>query len=415
MKTNNISNDNEQRIIGALSSLTPKQRKFVRLVSVDKVTAMEAIQRSGYTTSPNRALRRMAKNSEVKAAMQTVTDILNGTHEAKVEAIVEKQESKKALGDMSDAEFENHGKVPASSNGTDALRTALREIIGDTLDEKRVTEIVRAVVAKEVGLQPTRIEVVTPSGKSYEAGLQHKKFPRLMLMLQAKRNVYLAGPAGTGKTTAGREAAKALSQLWERPVQFYFNGAIDSEHKLLGFVDAQGRIVSRPFREAFTNGGLYLFDEVDASMPSALLAFNAALSNGHCDFPDGCFEAHPDFRCMAAANTWGFGATHDYVGRAKLDEAFRNRFAMLNWDTDETLERHLALREINDQDLGGRWITHVQQCRAKAARAGVRCVISPRASIGGCALLQAGDTWEGAEEAVIRMGMADESWKQISA
>lgn len=408
MKTN-ITQDNEKRITGALSHITPKQRIFVRLLVIDELPALQAVERSGFKTRPQLVLMRMMANADVKGAIEAVTRIVNGesqTHEQLRVSLSDKQQSDKQNSTEQSA---------VASNGTDALRSALREIIGDTLDEKRVTAIVREVVKQEVGLAPTRIEVVTPAGKSYQTGIQHKSFARLMLMLQAGRHVYLAGAAGTGKTTAGREAANALSQLWERQVKFYFNGAIDSEHKLLGFVDAQGRIVSRPFREAFTKGGLYLFDEVDASMPSALLAFNAALSNGHCDFPDGCFRAHPDFRCMAAANTWGFGATHDYVGRAKLDEAFRNRFAMLNWDTDETLERHLALQQINDQELGGRWVTHVQQCRANAARAGIRCVISPRASIGGCALLQAGDEWHLAEESVIRMGMAEESWKQIIA
>jgi cobaltochelatase CobS len=407
----NITQDNEKRITGALSHIRPKQRVFVRLLVIEELPALQAIERAGFKTRPQLALIRMMKNTEVKSAIEVVKRIVSGEHDQQMQEN-DKQQSSKAVRSVTQ---ENKAQNVIASNGTDALRSALREIIGDTLDEKRVTAIVREVVKQEVGLAPTRIEVVTPAGKSYEAGIQHKQFSRLMLMLQAGCNVYLAGAAGTGKTTAGREAANALSQLWEREVKFYFNGAIDSEHKLIGFTDAQGRVVSRPFREAFTKGGLYLFDEVDASMPSALLAFNAALSNGHCDFPDGCFEAHPDFRCMAAANTWGFGATHDYVGRAKLDEAFRNRFAMLNWDTDETLERHLALRQINDQELGGRWVTHVQQCRANAARAGIRCVISPRASIGGCKLLQAGDTWQNAQESVIRMGMAEESWKQIVA
>src|SRR5690606_7558053 len=98
-------------------------------------------------------------------------------------------------------------------------------------------------------------------------------------MVAAGVNVWLAGPAGSGKTTAAEQVAKALK------LKFYFNGAIDTEYKLSGFVDAHGRIVSTAFREAYTNGGVYLFDEVDASLPSATLAFNAALANGQCDFP----------------------------------------------------------------------------------------------------------------------------------
>lgn len=441
MNKTTISQDNEKRIIGALSILTPKQRIFVRLFVVDKVAALEAVKQAGYETSAHRALRRMMKNSEVRSAIKTVGGFLGNESKQSTET---KQETSKmhkdttiisaastygsgskntALGNLSDEECaakQNTGRAlghePESKcNANDALRTALREIMGDTLDEKRVTAIARAIVKQEVGLCPVRIEVREPSGKVADMGMQHRQFNKLVTKLGAGVNVYLAGPAGTGKTTGARVAAQALSKMWGRDVRFYFNGAIDSEHKLLGFVDAQGRIVSRPFREAFTNGGVYLFDEVDASLAGALLAFNSALANGHCDFPDGCFEKHRDFRCIAAANTWGFGATHDYVGRCKLDEAFRDRFVMLHWDTDEALERSIAMSHIADENLGSKWITYVQQCRAKAKIAGIRCVISPRASINGCMLLQAGETWEEASEACVRKGMPEESWKQINA
>lgn len=422
MNKTTISQDNEKRIIGALSLLTPKQRIFVRLHVVDKVAALEAVKRAGYETSAHRALRRMMKNKDVIGVIKSIETILGNDSKQSSET---KQESTKQEGTKQEGTFIEHdlsGKeaiktehVPSAGKSNDALRDALREIMGDTLDEQRVTDIVRAVVKQEVGLAPVRIQVCEPSGKVADMGMQHRQFNKLVTKLAAGVNVYLAGPAGTGKTTGARVAAQALAKMWGRKVRFFFNGAIDSEHKLLGFVDAQGRIVSRPFREAFTKGGVYLFDEVDASLAGALLAFNAALANGHCDFPDGCFEKHPDFRCIAAANTWGFGATHDYVGRAKLDEAFRDRFVMLNWDTDEALERHIAMAHIKDENLGSKWITYVQQCRANAKKAGIRAVISPRASINGCLLLQAGETWDEVSESCVRKGMPEESWKQINA
>lgn len=428
MNTNNTNTNSQAHLIDeALTGLTEKQRQYVRLICISKSTLEQAAKMVGFSDNPARVYRRLTRIAAVREAMEKVNGIIaqsQNKHQhggSSNEQKEQKQEVKKeALGDLSDEEFEakqNSGRALGheSEPKKDALRSALRDIIGDTLDENRVTEIVRTIVKQEVGLAPVRVEVVTPSTKTVDMGIQHRNFQSLVTKLLAGCNVYLAGPAGTGKTTAGEFSAKALEAHWGREVPFYFNGAIDSEHKLLGFTDAQGRIVSRPFRKAFTEGGVYLFDEVDASLPSALLAFNAALSNGWCDFPDGCFKKHPDFRCIAAANTWGFGATHDYVGRAKLDEAFRNRFVMLAWDTDETLERHLALTKIEDQNLGSKWITNVQQCRAKAKIAGVRCVISPRASIYGCMLLQAGETWQEAEESCIRMGMADESWNQIKA
>ena len=132
----------------------------------------------------------------------------------------------------------------------------------------------------------------------------------------------MVGPAGSGKTTAAHEAAKALG------IPFYFTGAIDSAYKLTGFIDAQGRTVRTAFREAFEHGGVFLFDEMDSSMPAALLAFNAALANGHADFPDGIIKRHPDFRAIAACNTFGGGANRQYVGRMQLDAASLDRFAI---------------------------------------------------------------------------------------
>ena len=275
------------------------------------------------------------------------------------------------------------------------------------IDEEAIRTIAREEASKAAGIAPVRVIIQDRRRGEFNAGTQHRAFPELVAMLSADCNVWLAGPAGTGKTTAASNAAKALG----RP--FHFNGAIDSEHKLLGFTDAQGRIVSRPFREAFINGGIYLFDEVDASLPGALLAFNAALANGHCDFPDGCKERHADFVCIGAANTYGHGATHDYVGRAKMDAAFLDRFVSLDWPVDPALESAIALSFIADSGLGQKWVAHVQACRARSIAAGVKVVISPRASIHGAKLLQAGMKWEAAEAATIQKGMAAESWKQI--
>ncbi len=176
------------------------------------------------------------------------------------------------------------------------------------------------------------------------AGMQHKAFATLLRLFMAlspdDRNIWLAGPAGSGKTTAAKMVARAIFGTDE---SYEFNGAIDTEYKLSGFIDANGRIVSTAFRRVWENGGVYLFDECDASMPGALLAFNAALANGIAAFPDGPIARHPDAYVAAAANTWGFGGDANYVGRAKLDAAFLDRFLTVSWGYDEALERHIAL------------------------------------------------------------------------
>jgi SpoVK/Ycf46/Vps4 family AAA+-type ATPase len=213
--------------------------------------------------------------------------------------------------------------------------------------------------------------------------------------------VWLAGPAGSGKTSIAEALAKALG------LPFFFNGAIDSPYKLAGFIDAQGRIIRPAFRQAYENGGVYLFDEVDASMPAAVLAFNSAMSNGKYDFPDGTVERHKDFYCVAAANTFGLGASDDYVGRMKQDAAFLDRFPSIYLDYDEALENAIA----GNAD----WVSYVQSCRRVARSRGLRVVISPRASIFGSKLLAAGMARERVAELAIRKGMNAEHWQTIQS
>jgi hypothetical protein len=259
-----------------------------------------------------------------------------------------------------------------------------------------VAERIKAAVERET----RRVVLVTPEGQERDLGVQHKAFPDLLRAMNARDhagnrlNLFLVGPAGSGKTQACENAAKALG------MDFAFNGAIDTEYKLLGFTDAMGRVVSRPFRRIFEQGGVYLYDEVDGSMPAALLALNAALANGVCDFPDGPVRRHPDCIIVAAANTWGFGATSDYVGRNKLDAASRDRFTFLAWDTDEALERKLA----PDTD----WCAYVQKCRAIAATKGLKVIISPRATFKGAALLAQGFTREQVAQMTMFAGLSTE-------
>jgi hypothetical protein len=157
-----------------------------------------------------------------------------------------------------------------------------------------------------------------------------------------------------------------------------------------------------PFRKAYENGGLFLFDEIDASYPQAVLAFNAALANDFMDFPDMRVKRHENFFCIAAANTYGSGADRQYVGRNQLDAASLDRFVFLDWDDDELLERELT---ANDE-----WCNIVQHIRRLIVQNKIRHLVSPRASIFGSKLILRGidiDTvkhlvlWKGLDQATI--------------
>jgi len=214
-------------------------------------------------------------------------------------------------------------------------------------------------------------------------GHHHPKFATLLRALGSRQadgyapNVWIAGPAGSGKTHAAKMAAKAIGVAW------HYNGALSMPHELLGFIDAAGKYHRTPFREAYEHGGVYLFDEVDGSDNSALLALNAALANGTATFPDGQVKRHVDSYIIGTANTWGLGATAEYVGRSKIDAAFLSRFPVrLAWDYDEPLERNISGNEA--------FAKRVQRARAMARSAGLKVLIDPRASIAGAALIANG-------------------------
>jgi cobaltochelatase CobS len=157
------------------------------------------------------------------------------------------------------------------------------------------------------------------------------------------------------------------------------------EHKLIGFTDANGHYHETPFRNGYTVPAVYQFDDVDSSENSALLALNAALANGECDFADKLMPRHPDSIILATANTWGLGATSDYVGRVKIDAAFLSRFPIkLHWPYDEPFEVSIS----SNPD----WAKRVQKARHAAQAAGLKVIIDPRHTIAGAALISNGFT-----------------------
>lgn len=255
--------------------------------------------------------------------------------------------------------------------------------------------------------RPTRIEILNPvTQETKDMGLQHMRFEALLKMVQARQhdgnrlNIWLKGPAGSGKTTAAKKVAEALN------MPFQFNGAISTEYDLMGFKDASGAYHRTAFREIFENGGVYLFDEVDSSLPKAVLAFNAALANGECRFPDGMIKRHPDCVVLAGANTAGNGATSDYVGRMKQDLAFLNRFVMLDWPLDEKLEMALATNKA--------WAKKVQKFRKNAEKRSIKGhIISPRATFYGEALLATGLDEETVEQACLRGALSADQWETL--
>ncbi len=285
------------------------------------------------------------------------------------------------------------------SNGTlpgAAVPASVQTTTGGLVD--MITDMARiavedAVAAVEV-VRPLQVTIGDAKPVQFERA-PHEQMLSVLERARWARNVLLVGPAGTGKTTIAADVAKALS----RPFSFLSLSAGVTETHLWGRMlpGAGGEWVFREsaFVKTYRDGGVFLFDEVDAADANVLVGINAALANGHLSNPydpdAAVIPRHPDCLIICAANTFGRGADRQYVGRNALDAATLDRFtcATLNIDYDTGLESRI-MRQVSDVDVREEladWITRLRE-RISAAR--LRRIASTRLVISAVQMLACG-------------------------
>ena len=233
--------------------------------------------------------------------------------------------SEEALQMIQDLKNQNESLI----NALDAYKTRL-----EALENNAPTRIVHEFKGYSK-------DIVKIEGEVY-----HKNFDKILKVLAMHIAVYLFGPAGSGKNVLAEQIAKALG------VNFYYSNSVTQEFKVTGHSDINGNLVETEFYKAFTEGGLFMLDEVDSSDPNALIVLNAALANGYFDFPVvGKKMMHKDFYCIAAGNTKGTGATLEYSSRFIIDEATRDRFCFFEVDYDENIEKSIVKAFNGDDDI----------------------------------------------------------------
>lgn len=235
----------------------------------------------------------------------------------------------------------------------------------------------------------------------------HPCFEQAREYIEAGENVALVGPAGTGKTTAAEMIAKALG------LEFYplSVGPQTSKSDLVGYSDAHGRPVRTPFWDAFEYGGLCLLDELDAGHAGVLTQINSPIANKRGVFGGSTIiKGHEKFRLIAALNTFGMGASAQYVGRNQLDAATRDRFTWIKWGYDVALEQRIAA-EYGQLD----WCQYVHKVRKIAETNGLRVVVSTRAIISGARLLARGRKLDEVRAAVLFDKMSTDDVAKINA
>ncbi len=181
--------------------------------------------------------------------------------------------------------------------------------------------------------------------------MKHKDVELIKEILSVEEHVLLVGPTGCGKTHLSKQIAEELG------LTFYSTNAITEEYKLLGYNDISGKYLKTDFIKAIEEGGLFLMDELDASIPEALLLINTALANGYINTPNGKYDVHKNFRCIATANTIN-GANNTYTGRNKLDAATINRFIVVDINYDTNLELQIINNYLK-HELSSKYVQQI--------------------------------------------------------
>lgn len=146
----------------------------------------------------------------------------------------------------------------------------------------------------------------------------HEQLKRLIEA--GMRNIWMVGPAGCGKSTMARMIAKELNL----PYLCISCGIGTSATEFLGYKYPTRE--STKFAEYYAKPSIILIDEMTALDPAVGQVLNAALANDEIETTTGLVSRNPECIIIATSNTFGSGASRQYVANNQLDASTIDRF-----------------------------------------------------------------------------------------
>lgn len=194
----------------------------------------------------------------------------------------------------------------------------------------------------------------------------------LSLIKAGVKNIWLVGPAGCGKTTITKNVSKKL----DVGLHVISCGLGTSASEFIGYKYPARETTA--FAEFYARPSIILLDEFTALDPAVAQISNSALANGFIMTTNGKVERHPDCIIVATSNTFGQGASRQYVANNQLDASTIDRFVggILEMNYSETFEKQY------DSEV----YTFVKKVRLVITNNALRRVASTRMLQEGCKL-----------------------------
>lgn len=176
-------------------------------------------------------------------------------------------------------------------------KQALEEALAKAKKERKLMQ--------ELGIRFSSTDTPTRIKRTIEAGI---------------KNIWLCGPAGSGKSMMTRQVATELGL----PYLCISCGIGTSSTEFVGYKYPTRE--STKFAEYYSKPSIILLDEFTALDPAVAQICNAALANDEIETTTGTVYRDPNCIIIATSNTFGGGASRQYVANNQLDASTIDRF-----------------------------------------------------------------------------------------